>query len=74
MTLIEIAKIYTELVEAENKIPDTEFIAKDEVNALRTKYHQLFMDKLNEEVIEFADRFDAMNKAFDLAKQKLHSN
>jgi hypothetical protein len=69
MTLIEIAKIYTDLVEAENRIPDTEFTAKDEVNALRTKYHQLFMDKLQEEGIEFADRFDAMNKAFELVKQ-----
>ena len=42
MTLLEIAKIYTDLVEAENRIPESEFTAKDEVNALRTKYHQMF--------------------------------
>jgi len=66
MTLIEIARIYTDLVKAENEIPDNEYAAKDEVNALRTKYHQMFMDKLVEEGIEFSDRFDAMNKAFEL--------
>lgn len=70
MTLLEIAKIYTDLVNAENQIPDNEHISKDEINALRSKYHQIFMDKLQEEGIEFADRFDAMHKAFDLVKQE----
>ena len=70
MTLREIAEIYTDLVRAENQIPDSEHIAKDEVNALRSKYHQLLMDKMAEEGIEFADRFDAMNKAFAIVQRQ----
>ena len=68
MKLVEIARIYTDLVKADNQIPDNELNAKDEVNALRTKYHQIFMDKLREEGIEFSDRFEAMNKAFELVE------
>ncbi len=70
MTLIEVARIYTDLVNAENQIPESESVAKDEVNALRTKYHQLLMDKMREEGIQFSDRFDAMNKAFELVKNE----
>ena len=72
MTLIEIAKIYTDLVQAENKIPEGEYRAKDEINALRTKYHQILMEKMREEGIPFSDRFDAMNKAFEIV-QKDHA-
>ena len=68
MTLLEIAQVYTDLVTAENQIPDSEHHAKEEINVLRTKYHQILMDKLREEGIEFSDRFDAMNKAFELIK------
>ena len=68
MKLFEIAQVYTDLVDAENRIPDSEFNAKDEINALRTRYHEMLMDKMREEGIEFADRFDAMNKAFELVK------
>ena len=70
MTLVEIARIYTELVTAENSIPESEYIAKDEVNALRTKYHQMLIDKLREEGVEFSDRFEAMNIAFELVKRE----
>ena len=74
MTLFEIAKIYTDLVMVDNSIPEGEYIAKDEIGALRTKYHQLFMDKLEEEGIEFSDRFDAMNKVFELVEvEKIQS-
>ena len=66
MNKIDIARIYTDLVKADNEIPDSETVAKDEIGALRSRYHQMFMDKLSEEGIEFADRFDAMNKAFEL--------
>ena len=70
MTLIEIAKIYMDLVKAENKIPEEEHHAKDQINALRTKYHQLLMEKMRQEGIPFSDRFDAMNKAFDLVQKE----
>lgn len=69
MTLLEIAQVYTDLVEAEQEVPESEFRAKDIMNALRSKYHQLLMDKMREEKIEFADRFDAMHKAFEIVKK-----
>ena len=69
MTLIEIAKIYTDLVKAEREIPAEEFHAKDQVNALRTKYHEILMSKMRTEGMEFSDRFDATNKAFELIKK-----
>ena len=68
--LIEIARIYTDLVKVDNEIPESEVIAKDEINALRTKYHQILMDKMQEEGVEYSDRFDAMNKAFELVKNE----
>ena len=73
MSLIEIAKIYVDLVKAEREIPEEECHAKDRINALRTKYHQVLMDKMKEEGIEFSDRFDATNKAFELVQEKAHS-
>ncbi|MCB9799293.1 MAG: hypothetical protein H6757_00860 [Candidatus Omnitrophica bacterium] len=66
MSLIEIAWIYTDLVKAEREIPAEEFHAKDQINALRTKYHQLLMDKMRQEGMEFSDRFDATRKAFEI--------
>ena len=68
MTLLEVAQIYTDLVMVENQIPDGEPAAKEELNVLRTKYHQMLMDKMRQEGVEFSDRFDAMNKAFELIK------
>lgn len=74
MNLIEIARIYTDLVKAEREIPEEEYHAKDEINALRTKYHEILMAKMREEGIYFSDRFDATNKAFELInKEQLHS-
>ncbi len=67
MTLIEAAQIYTDLVNLEKEIPEQEFRAKDQANALRTKYHELLMIKMKEEGISFSDRFDAANKAFHLS-------
>ena len=72
MTSIEIAQIYTDLVKAEREIPEEEHRAKDQINTLRTKYHQLLMEKMSQEGIPFSDRFDAMNKAFALI-QKEHA-
>ncbi len=68
MTLVEIAKIYTDLVDAENAIPESEHVAKDEINALRTKYHQMLMDKMEADGIHFSDRFEAMHIAFNLVE------
>lgn len=74
MNLIEIARIYTDLVKAEREIPEEEYHAKDGINALRTKYHEMLMAKMREEGIYFSDRFDATNKAFEfIHKEQLHS-
>ncbi len=70
MSLIEIAKIYTDLVKAEREIPEEEYRAKDQINALRTKYHEALMAKMKEEGVYFSDRFDATSKAFELIQNK----
>ena len=69
MNIQEIAQIYTDLVNAENEIPDEERHAKDQINALRTKYHNILMDRMLEEGIDFSDRFDAARKAFELIQK-----
>ena len=74
MTLLEIAQIYTDLVKAERDIPATEHHAKDQINALRTKYHQMLMDKMKEEGVSFSDRFDAASKAFELIHAKFRGH
>ena len=55
MSLVESAKIYTDLVKAEREIPAEEHHAKDQINALRTKYHQALMAKMREEGTDFWD-------------------
>jgi hypothetical protein len=70
MTVLEVARIYTDLVKAEREIPEGEHQAKETVNALRTKYHELLMAKMREERIGFSDRFDAAAKAFDLVREE----
>ena len=69
MNLIEIAQIYTDLVQLEREIPEQEYQAKEQANALRTKYHEILMAKMREEHVEFSDRLDAMNKAFELVRK-----
>jgi len=70
MSLLELAQVYVDLVKAEEGIPEEEYRAKEEINALRTKYHNILMDKMKEENINFIDRFDAMNKAFELVENQ----
>lgn len=70
MKLLEIAKIYTDLVNADNEIPDIEYHAKDLIAALRTKYHNILMEQMKIEGIEFVDRFDATRIAFELVNKE----
>jgi len=70
VSLLEVARIYTDLVNVEKEIPEGEYHAKDRINALRTKYHQLLMDKMREEGVNFSDRFDATHKAFELISRE----
>jgi len=66
MTLLEIAQIYTDLVNTEKAIPESEYYAKDLVNALRSKYHHLLMEQMTADGFYFSDRFDATRKTFEL--------
>ncbi|MFC1763078.1 hypothetical protein ACFL6U_13480 [Planctomycetota bacterium] len=70
MKLLEIAQIYTDLVNADDAIPDSEYHAKDIIGALRTKYHNLLMDQMQIAGVEFIDRFDAAHLAFDIVKNE----
>jgi len=74
MTVVEVARIYTDLVNLDERIPESERFAKDEISILRSKYHQILMDKFQEEGIEFMDRFDAMRKAFEIVKNDTQLN
>ena len=74
MTLLEIAQVYTDLVNSESLIPDNEHCAKDQMNALRSKYHDLLMEKMREEKVFYADRFDATRIAFELVKERIVVN
>ncbi|MBL0059531.1 MAG: hypothetical protein IPP35_10590 [Elusimicrobia bacterium] len=73
MSLLEIAQIYTDLVRTEENIPGTEHVSKEEINVLRSKHHEILMHKLREEGIEFTDRFEAMNIAFEIITSPNHS-
>jgi hypothetical protein len=74
MKLLEIAQIYTDLVNADNEIPDDEYHAKDLIALLRTKYHNMLMEQMQIEGIEFVDRFDATRLAFELVnKEDIHT-
>lgn len=68
--MLEIVRIYTDLVKTEREIPEEEPQAKEKINALRTKYHELLMAKMREERIDFSDRFDAAAKAFALVREE----
>jgi hypothetical protein len=68
MNLIEIAQIYTDLVKLEKEMGEQDFENKDQLCALRTIYHEILMAKMREERVEFSDRFDATNKAFELVR------
>lgn len=73
--MVEIARVYTDLVKLEKTGPDQEYHAKDLVNALRARCHEILMAKMREEGIDFSDRFDATNKAFELLhEEKSHSS
>ena len=71
MSLVEIAKIYTDLVKAQREIPKEDPHAKDQINTLRTKHHEALMAKMREEGVDFSDRFDASNKAFEIIHKEI---
>lgn len=65
MNLKEAAEIYTDIIKLEGSGCINEEM-RDEVMSLRSKYHQIFMELLRKNNIEFSDRFEATQKAFEI--------
>ena len=66
MTLREAAQVYVDLVHLEESLAPDQYQARQEVSALRSKYHDLFADTLRASGISCADRFEAARRAFEL--------
>lgn len=69
MTLQEAAQLYVELVLLEESLAPGQEQARQEVTYLRSKYHDLFTDLLCASGVVCADRFEATQRAFELAGQ-----
>ncbi|MBI4341330.1 MAG: hypothetical protein HY598_03515 [Candidatus Omnitrophica bacterium] len=67
MTLQEAAHIYVDLVLLEESLAPGQEQARQEITALRSKYHDRFTDLLRASGIPCADRFEATQRAFELA-------
>lgn len=70
MTLKEAAQIYVDLVRLEESLAPDQWQAKQEVTALRSKYHDLFADVLRQAGIPCVDRFEAAQRAFELVGER----
>ena len=68
MTLREAAQVYVDLVRLEESLGPDEWLARQEVTVLRSKYHDLFSDALHQAGIICTDRFEATKRAFELAR------
>lgn len=66
MTLKEAAQVYVDLVRLEESLAPDQHQARQEVSALRSKYHDLFTQALRAAGIWCADRFEATQRAFEL--------
>lgn len=66
MTLKEAAQIYVDLIHLEESLAPDQHQAKQEVTALRSKYHDLFTQVLRSEGIACVDRFEATSRAMEL--------
>ena len=66
MTLREAAEIYVDLVRLEESLAPDQWQAREEVTALRSKYHDFFTQTLRQSGISCTDRFEATRRAFEL--------
>ena len=66
MTLKEAAQMYVDLIQLEQSFEPDQHQARQEVSALRSKYHDLFTQTLRETGIECVDRFEATQRAFEI--------
>ena len=74
MTLKEAAQIYVDLVRLEESLVPDQHQAKQEVSALRSKYHDLFAEALRNAGIACADRFETTQYAFELVTADVKKN
>lgn len=66
MTLKEAAQIYVDLVRLEESLAPDQHQARQEISALRSKYHDLFAEALRNAGMACADCFEATSRAFKL--------
>lgn len=66
MTLQEAAHIYVDLIQLEQSLTLDQEQARQEVSALRSKYHDQFTDLLRASGIHCTDRFEATRRAFEI--------
>lgn len=66
MTPLEAAQIYVDLVRLEESLASDQWQAREEVTALRSKYHDLLASTFREAGISCADRFEVARRAFEL--------
>ena len=72
MTLREAAQTYVDIVRVEESLAPDQWQARQEISALRSKYHDLFTDALRQAGIHCADRFEAARRAFELVGEVSH--
>ena len=66
MTPQEAAQVYVDLVRLEQSLAPDQYQAREEVNILRSKYHDLFSEVLRRAGIRCEDRFEATRRAFEI--------
>ena len=69
MTLEEAAQVYVDLVRLEQSLAPDEHQAREEINILRSKYHDLFSEVLRAAGIRCEDRFEATRRAFEILRE-----
>ncbi len=66
MTLQEAAQIYVDLIRLEESLLPDDWKGRQELSALRSKYHDLLSDEFRRAGIVCSDRFEATRRAFEL--------
>lgn len=69
MTPLEAAQMYVDLVHLEESLAPDQWQAREEVTALRSKYHDLLASTFRAAGISCADRFEVARRAFELVTQ-----
>ena len=69
MTLKDLAQMYVDLIHLEESLAPDQHQARQEVSAVRSKYHDLFTQALRDAGVPCADRFEATSHAFELVSE-----